>query len=339
MTAFSKTKSGNLLKKLIFVLSLSLIVAPAVLKAGESDDFNLLVKHFREKNFAMVKNLAKDLIDKPQYRYHVKVILSEVYFQENDFFYSKELLKEVLEEYPDKAEEIKKRVAKIEKEEQFLSRKSSESSKKFVIYWKEGKEKNEELVNRVNDIVNEAYTEAGRFFGWYPEDIVQIVLYYGSEYSDYTIFPLWSQGGYDGKLRIMIKKGIPEKLLRELIFHEYAHLVVQGVTKGRCPLWFNEAVAQYFAKKYGTGGGFNYERSELSYDAFPLNWSSLSEKEVEKLYRASLMTLLSIVQKSDETVVVTTLQGLGEGKTFEEAMNAALSIYGLKIEEFSKKGE
>lgn len=286
----------------------------------------------------MVKNIAKDLIELPQYRYHVKLILSEVYFQENDFYYSEQLLKELLEEYPDKTIEINKRLEKVEKEKRFISSKSSEVSRRFVVFWKEGEEKNEAIIKEVTNYLDAAYVQAGRFFEWYPEDTVQIILYYGSEYSDYTVFPVWSQGGYDGKLRIMINANMSSKVLKEIIFHEYTHLVVQGITRGNIPLWFNEAIAQYFSRKYGLGENITLEDYEYSYDSFPKNWTKFAEKDVKMLYKDSLMLLMAIIQKSDESFINNTLIALGKGKTFEAVANESLSVYGISLKDFSKGG-
>jgi len=287
----------------------------------------------------MVKNLAKELIEKPQFRYHTKLILSEVYFQENDFYYSEQLLKELLEEFPDRAAEINKRLEKLDKERRFVSSKSSEANRRFVVFWREGQQKNETILKEVNEYLDEAYLQAGRFFEWYPEDTVQIILYYGTEYTDYTVFPIWSQGGYDGKLRIMITQGMPSKILKELIFHEYAHLVIAGITKGNCPLWFNEAVAQYFSRKYGLGEEIGVETFKYSYNTFPKNWTNMPKDEIKTVYKDSLMVLVSIVQKSDEAFILNTLQALGKGESFEKAANKAVSIYGLSLKDFEKKGE
>lgn len=75
---------------------------PATLFASEKDDFSLLVDYFRSKNYPMVKNIARELVEKPEYRYHTKLILAEVYFQENDFYYAEQILNELLKEYPEK---------------------------------------------------------------------------------------------------------------------------------------------------------------------------------------------------------------------------------------------
>ena len=305
---------------------------------SDKEDFDLFVRYYRERNYAMVKNLAKELIEKPQFRYHTKLILSEVYFQENDFYYSEQLLKELLEEFPDRAAEINKRLEKLDKERRFVSSKSSEANRRFVVFWREGQQKNETILKEVNEYLDEAYLQAGRFFEWYPEDTVQIILYYGTEYTDYTVFPIWSQGGYDGKLRIMITQGMPSKILKELIFHEYAHLVIAGITKGNCPLWFNEAVAQYFSRKYGLGEEIGVETFKYSYNTFPKNWTNMPKDEIKTVYKESLMVLVSIVQKSDEAFILNTLQALGKGESFEKAANKAVSIYGLSLKDFEKRG-
>jgi len=306
---------------------------------SDKEDFDLFVRYYRERNYAMVKNLAKELIEKPQFRYHTKLILSEVYFQENDFYYSEQLLKELLEEFPDRAAEINKRLEKLDKERRFVSSKSSEANRRFVVFWREGQQKNETILKEVNEYLDEAYLQAGRFFEWYPEDTVQIILYYGTEYTDYTVFPIWSQGGYDGKLRIMITQGMPSKILKELIFHEYAHLVIAGITKGNCPLWFNEAVAQYFSRKYGLGEEIGVETFKYSYNTFPKNWTNMPKDEIKTVYKDSLMVLVSIVQKSDDAFILNTLQALGKGESFEKAANKAVSIYGLSLKDFEKRGE
>lgn len=225
------------------------------------------------------------------------------------------------------------------KERQFISQKNSDSSKKFVIYWRADQQKDDEMLDEVSSLTEEAYLQGGKYFGWYPEDVVQVILYYGEEYGDFTVFPLWSQGGYDGKLRIMVRKGMPRKILKELIFHEYAHLVIQGLTKGNCPLWFNEPTAQYFSRVKGLREKIAFDLPSTRYDEFPKNWTNLREDEVKSLYKDSLMTLLRIIGKSDDIVIVNTLRALGDGLSFENALNQALSIYGFTIKDVLRQGE
>lgn len=320
----------------VFLLLVVLLLPIKSSVAGQ-DEFKLFLQYYREKNFPMVKNLAKDLVDVPKLKYHVKSILAEVYFQENDFYYAEELLKELVNEFPERSDEIQKKLDRLEKERNFISRKNSDSNKKFIIFWREGQEKDEEIVNKISSITDELYISSGRFFGWYPEEVVQILIYYGTDYNNFTLLPPWSQGGYDGKIRLMIRKNLSQNQLREIIFHEYTHLVVQGITKGNCPLWLNEAIAQYFSIKYGSRRGITYEAPKIGYKDFPLKWASLPEKEVEELYKNSLMLLLDILQKTDETVITTILENLGRNENFETAIQKTLAIYGLDWENFTNK--
>lgn len=326
------------LRYFIFLL-LAVVLLPIKSSVAGQDEFKLFLQYYREKNFPMVKNLAKDLIDVPQLKYHVKSILAEVYFQENDFYYAEELLKGLVSEFPEKGDEIQKKLDRLEKERNFISRKNSDSNRKFIIFWREGQEKDEEMISRISSIADEAYISLGRFFGWYPEEVVQILLYYGTDYNNFTSLPPWSQGGYDGKIRLMIRKNLFQNQLREIIFHEYTHLVIHGITKGNCPLWLNEAIAQYFSIKYGSRE-ITYEVPKMGYKDFPIKWSALSDKEVEKLYKNSLMLLLDILQNTDETVITAILENLGSNEKFETAFQKALSIYGLDVKDFmSKRGD
>jgi hypothetical protein len=61
-----------------------------------------------------------------------------------------------------------------------------------------------------------------------------------------TDAPGWSNGIYDGKIRIPIG-GIEQKTpaLRRILYHEYTHAVVRAITP-RVPTWLNEGLAQYF---------------------------------------------------------------------------------------------
>ncbi len=95
-------------------------------------------------------------------------------------------------------------------------------------------------------ILEEAYGEVGRALSFYPDREIQVILYSGQQFQDVTDAPGWSNGLYDGKIRIPIggiEKETPE--LRRILFHEYTHVVVRAITP-RCPTWLNEGLAQYF---------------------------------------------------------------------------------------------
>jgi len=95
-------------------------------------------------------------------------------------------------------------------------------------------------------ILEEAYGEEGRVLSFYPDREIQVILYSDRQFQDVTDAPGWSNGIYDGKIRIPIggiERETPE--LRRTLYHEYTHAVVRAITP-RCPTWLNEGLAQYF---------------------------------------------------------------------------------------------
>lgn len=98
-------------------------------------------------------------------------------------------------------------------------------------------------------ILEEAYGEVGRALSYYPDQEIQVILYSGEQFQNVTDAPGWSNGVYDGKIRIPIG-GIERETpgLRRLLYHEYTHAVVRAIA-ARCPTWLNEGLAQYFEER------------------------------------------------------------------------------------------
>jgi hypothetical protein len=307
-----------------------------IVEASEKDDFNVLVKHFREKNYPVVKNLARDLIDNKDYRYHIKIILSEVYFQENDLYYAEDILKELLEEYPVYASEINKRLDKVGREKAFLAKGSREQERRFLIYWTDEKAGDKDILPVISDYFNDAHQDAGRFFRWYPDNVVKVLLYRGGDYGRFTVMPPWSGGGYDGKIRIMIQKNTGTQSLKEIVFHEYAHVAIHGITKGNCPLWFNEAVAQYFSIKYVYNKNVAVTTPPAMPNNLPGKLDGYSDTEIKKFYHDSLSLLAYMIKKTDESIIQNILDNLGKEKNFKAAVDDALSVYGMNSESLFK---
>lgn len=308
-----------------------LLIACAPALASDADEFTLLHKYFVEKNYAMVKNTARDLIDKPRYRFRVKLLLAETYYQENDLIYAKQLLKELADEYPDKEAEILKRVEKIDRDISFTTRGSADRDRRFNIFWGEKTSGDRKMLTAIAAIFDDAYSDGGKFFGWYPDALVNVLVYYGDEYAKYTVLPPWSGGAYDGKIRIMVHGGIDKEKLKELIYHEYAHVIIYGMTGGNCPLWLNEAAAQYFALRYVHGGQPRPSGTESLRrpESFPENWSGMPGDRVKTLYDSSLALLVHITGRTSEYTLIDILQNLGRGDRFPAALDRALSPYGF----------
>ena len=95
-----------------------------------------------------------------------------------------------------------------------------------------------------------AYNRVGTDLSYYPSVRVPVILYTKKDYRSLTASPEWSGGLYDGKIRLPIGGAAHmTPMLRGVLFHEYTHVVVRELTKGNCPSWLNEGLAEYSGRR------------------------------------------------------------------------------------------
>ena len=113
----------------------------------------------------------------------------------------------------------------------------------FVISYDEGSMST--LADDVLKALENAYNRVGSDLDHYPSVRVPVILYTRTDYRTVTTGPEWSGGLYDGKVRLPIG-GVGEvnAVLRGVLIHEYAHVVVRELTGGNCPSWLNEGIAE-----------------------------------------------------------------------------------------------
>jgi hypothetical protein len=112
----------------------------------------------------------------------------------------------------------------------------------FTISFAEGK--NYDAARNVEDSLERAYFSVGRKLEFYGSERTPVVLYDEEEFHDITQAPTWMGALYDGRIKLPVR-GLDHgsELLDRTVRHEYAHVVVSQLTRGRCPVWLNEGVA------------------------------------------------------------------------------------------------
>jgi len=180
-------------------------------------------------------------------------------------------------------------------------------------------------------LLEEAYYKIGAEIGYYPEDKITAVLYPGERFRDITMAPSWAGALYDGKIKIP-SGGITERtaLLEKVIFHEYTHAVVRGISKGRAPVWLNEGLAQYLegkrvAKDYRMALKDAIPSSgSISLKQFEGSFTGLTEKEAYFAYALSLSATEYLIREFGIFSAKKILEGVSDGDTLDEAFSSSI---------------
>jgi tetratricopeptide (TPR) repeat protein len=192
--------------------------------------------------------------------------------------------------------------------------------------------------NLIGVLMEEAYFKVGADLGYYPEDMIGAVLYSGEQFRDTTRSPSWVGALYDGRIKIPVG-GITERteIVERVIFHEYTHAVVHGLSNGKAPVWLNEGIAQYEEGKRSAP----HERvlksivsnNRISLRALEGSFMRLSGEEARAVYLLSLSATEYIINDFGTFAVMRIFEGLGEGLTLDEAISSALYLSYELLEE------
>jgi tetratricopeptide (TPR) repeat protein len=184
-------------------------------------------------------------------------------------------------------------------------------------------------------VLEEAYNRVGSNLNHYPEARVPVLIYTRKGFKDITKGPEWSGGVYDGKIRLPIG-GLAEisPMVRSVLYHEYAHVVVFELTRGNVPNWLNEGIAEYFGRsqvdeiKVPESHKVKHNAS-LTINQLEKSFTTLSTNEAITAYDESYALLNFIVQAYGWHKVNDLLRTLGRGLPIEQAVAETFRDYSL----------
>jgi len=256
----------------------------------------------------------------------VALALSRLLYQSDDLKAAGEVLSSFLARNPGNAEATKL-LARMKRdtavEENFQSNDTGHFRLKF-----DGAE-NALAGSLVGAVLEEAWAQVGADFHYYPPDPVVVILYARDDFRKVSNSPDWSRGIYDGKIRIPVG-GLNERSeeLEDVIFHEYTHVVVNQITRGRCPTWLNEGLAQV-QEPSADGGKLALLAALKARGTIPLSglegsFLRLPEAQAQMAYAQGYAAVLYISETYSFYHLRQILDGIGEGKRPEDALRSSL---------------
>lgn len=188
------------------------------------------------------------------------------------------------------------------------------------------------------EVLENASNQVGAELGFFPTARVPVVIYKRDDYKIVTASPDWSGGVYDGTIRLPFgaqKEITPQ--IRAILHHEYAHVVVFGMTRGNCPLWLNEGIAEMFGRRqYGRPmTELDHAAGTKSFTDFVKlegSFSALGTAEANLAYQQSYSLVQYLVSAYGWHRVNLILTGLGNGLNVNDAIAQALQDFSLTYE-------
>ncbi|MBI3597066.1 MAG: tetratricopeptide repeat protein [Nitrospirae bacterium] len=258
-------------------------------------------------------------------------IIGDIYYQRDEIdmaigYYEKGLDLDPLDQA------LRQHLAQVRREEKIQGGFQQQASRAFTVKF-EGREEQDAAHQVLRDL-EEAYRDIGQALSYYPEEPIKVILYTDQQFQDVTRSASWSKGIYDGKIRVPM--GGAEQnpdLLKKVLFHEYTHAVVHGLSRGLdVPTWLNEGVAVYFESG---GESFHeqilYRQIRSGTPLVPLSglhgsFQQLSDAQASLAYAESFAAVKTLVDRYGLFRVRQLLEDLGRQKNFAEAFSDRFMI-------------
>lgn len=190
-------------------------------------------------------------------------------------------------------------------------------------------------VRRIIRILDQAYSDVGRELGGtYPPGPIQVTLYAADEFNDSTQLGEHIGAVFDGtriRCPVLTPEGelVEESLLRQVLYHEYVHVVIKHLAPRGMPWWLNEGMAEALSHelsgnevqllKYAVSS--TTLRSMADLEASQLE--SLAPPELAVAYAQSHLAVEYLIDQYGMMNVVSVLKRIGSGERPDDALRKA----------------
>ena len=186
------------------------------------------------------------------------------------------------------------------------------------------------LRQQIEQSLEESYNQLVVELGIAPGQTIPVSLYNNQAFFDVTQAPSWISAINDGKLRIPIQ-GLHQVTpqLARLLKHELAHSFIEQASRGRCPQWLHEGIAQLVEPKaLGARGGrlaqLFRERRQIPLQQLESSFMDYSGNEAMLVYDQALAAAEYIRASYGPGQLRLLLDRLAEGGAVESALRSTI---------------
>lgn len=184
----------------------------------------------------------------------------------------------------------------------------------------------------IRDALLLARREVGQDFAYWPKYKIVVLVYSAESFKKLRAeVPEWVAGQFDGKIRVPLPdKNMAPEMVRRIVFHEYTHALIHDLSRGRCPVWFNEGLAEYEGNRQLTQPFKNLARAFANDQIVPWNEMNRSfdpsqpADTVTLGYQQAHSIVQYLIERHGLWRIRRILKTLGEGKSLEEIISKEL---------------
>ena len=176
-----------------------------------------------------------------------------------------------------------------------------------------------------------------------PAEPIGVILYTEQGFADITRAPGWVGALNDGRIRVPVQglSSVPAELSR-VLKHELTHSFIQQKTRGRCPVWLQEGIAQWMeGQRSGESANLLVSaygrRVSLPLAALEGTWMNLPEPVAAYAYAWSLAVVEYIVATYGMRDIERLLDRVSTGPSAEAAAQNALRMDYAELERETSK--
>jgi tetratricopeptide (TPR) repeat protein len=239
------------------------------------------------------------------------------------------LWKQALAVRPD--DRLRERVEQVEREAAVESGFRQAESGHFILSW-EGSEVSQAFSREILETLERQHRELEYALYFSPRDSVAVILYATQQFADITRSPSWAGAVNDGKIRVPVQ-GLTSMTpgLARALKHEMVHSFVHRLAERRCPVWFNEGLAQIESGEDIARHGLALSRLYAQTRQIPLrelegSFMRFDSSRAGLAYAESLAAVEMLRDRYGAFQLPELLRALGRGRTMEEALREVLRM-------------
>jgi tetratricopeptide (TPR) repeat protein len=255
-------------------------------------------------------------------------VLGVVYYDSGRFGDALETWKRAQEKQPSQA--IAALIEKAKREAGVEGNFNEREGAHFVLRF-EGRQTGFRFASELLSSLERNYGSMQRELGA-PEITITVIVYTEKQFFDASGAPSWSDGLNDGKIRVPVHdlSGVTPQL-ESVLRHEMAHSFVHALTRGRCPTWLNEGIAQMEQERSTSEFAEPLAQLFRAGKAVPLRYlegsfMGLNSQQAGLAYAESLAATEYLRSAYGMRAVREMLDALGGGEMPESALRRAAHV-------------